>query len=759
MRTPPLQIALVFLALLVGGTPSWAQARQGTAPIRIHEVMTLQRLDGPITLDGLSDEAAWEKIAPFPLTMNFPTFQGAFTERTEIRIAYDEAYLYAAGRFYDTDRDGIRGNSLSRDRPSESDDLFALLLDSFNDNENALAFMTTPAGIRIDQNVFNDGQFDGSAMPVNESWNTFWDVATTVTDEGWFAEMRIPFSSLRFQDRDGRVVMGLMTWRWIARKSEGHTFPEAPPKWFLSALKPSIMQDVAFDGITSRKPVYVTPYALGGLAQRSALNDAETAYERRDDPTEDLGLDVKYPLTSNLTLDLTLNTDFAQVEADEEQVNLTRFSLFFPEKRQFFQERASIFDFNTGGQTRLFYSRRIGLSDEGPVRLYGGARLVGRLGAWDVGFLDMQTARTTFDTDDGPETIPSENFGVLRVRRQVFNENSYAGGMITSRLGDDGTYNLAYGLDGVLRLFKDDYLTFGLAHTLEDSLVKADAASPFDTGLLRIRMERRTNQGLGYVFEMKASGADYNPAMGFALRTDVTRLGSQVFYNVVAGEQSSFFKHLFALDGSAYVRNGDGSVESAEGGPRYGFILRSGAFLFVNPKVQFEDLREPFELSDEAMVPQGRYTFYGVTAFYAPPPRLFRTGLLLDTGTFYDGWRLTAGLRPTWTLSRFLELSGEYQLNRVRFPDRDEQFSGDIFRLRARASLNTHLSANTFVQYNSASDAVGVNVRLRYNFSEGNDLYIVYNEALNTDRHRETPFLPLTDTRTILVKYTYTFVW
>ncbi len=758
MRTPLLQIALIALALIVGSTPSWAQTRQNTTPIRIHEVMTLQRLDGPITLDGLSDEAAWEKIAPFPLTMNFPTFQGAFTERTEIRIAYDEAYLYAAGRFYDTDRDGIRGNSLSRDRPSDSDDLFALFLDSFNDNENALAFMTTPAGIRIDQNVFNDGQFDGQAMPVNESWNTFWDVATTVTDEGWFAEMRIPFSSLRFQDRDGRVVMGLMTWRWIARKSEGHSFPEAPPKWFLSALKPSIMQDIALDGITSRKPIYVTPYALGGLAQISELNDAETAYEQRDDPTEDIGLDVKYPLTSNLTLDLSLNTDFAQVEADDEQVNLTRFSLFFPEKRQFFQERASIFDFNTGGQTRLFYSRRIGLSDEGPVRLYGGARLVGRLGGWDVGFLDMQTARTTFDTDDGPETIPSENFGVLRLRRQVFNENSYVGGMVTSRLGDDGTYNLAYGLDGVLRLFEDDYLTFSLAHTLEDTLVNADGASPA-SGLARLRWERRSSEGLGYRFGVKSSGADYNPAMGFALRTDVTRLDGRVAYSVSPGDSSAFYKHTLALEGFAYTRNRDGTLESAELGPRYFFILKSGAFVFMNPKVQFEDLRESFELSDDAEVPEGRYTFYTTTLFYEPPPHLLRVGLFANAGTFYDGWRLSLGMRPTWTLSRFLELSGEYQLNRVRFADRDQQFSGDIFRLRARASLNTHLSANTFVQYNSASDAVGVNVRLRYNFSEGNDLYIVYNEALNTDRHRETPFLPLTDTRTILVKYTYTFVW
>lgn len=247
--------------------------------------------------------------------------------------------------------------------------------------------------------------------------------------------------------------------------------------------------------------------------------------------------------------------------------------------------------------------------------------------------------------------------------------------------------------------------------------------------------------------------------MGFALRTDVTRLGSEVSYSLTPGEESNVFKHILALEGETFARHEDGSIESAQVGPQYILIFKSFHTLFVNPKVQFEDLREPFELSDEVEVPEGSYTFYGITAVFEPAPRLFRLGGGLDAGSFYDGWVLSAGLSPTWTLSRYLELSGEYQLNRVRFPDRDQRFSGDIIRLRAKAALNTHLSANTFIQYNSFSDAVGVNVRLRYNFSEGHDLYVVYNEALNTDRHRELPFLPLTDTRTILVKYTYTFVW
>ncbi|MFQ5571113.1 MAG: DUF5916 domain-containing protein [Rhodothermales bacterium] len=716
--------------------------------VQAQDALVLSRLTEPIELDGLSNETAWQDIEPFPLTMNLPSFGGEHTERTEIRIAFDDDYLYAAGRFYDSNPSGIRGNSLSRDRASDSDDFFAVILDTFNDNENALAFMTTPAGIRIDQAVYNDAEFDGDNMPVNESWNTFWDVATVTTEEGWFAEVRIPFSSLRFQDVDGRVVMGLMTWRWIARKSEGHTFPEAPPKWFLSHIKPSIMQDVVLEGIYGQKPIYVTPYALGGLNQTTELNTAETAYDRHDDPTEDIGLDVKYSLTSNLTLDVTANTDFAQVEADDQQVNLTRFSLFFPEKRQFFQERSSVFDFNTGGQTRLFYSRRIGLSEDGPVRIFGGARLVGRIGRWDVGFMDMQTARL--------DTIPSENFGVLRLRRQVFNENSYAGGMVTSRIGTDGSYAFSYGLDGVVRVLQDDYVTFSLAHTFDDVMVNAGDVSPVRSGLFRARWERRSSQGLGYLMEAKSSGADFDPSMGFALRTDVTRLEGQVSYSLLPGEQSPFFKHMLAFEGSSYLRHEDGSLESAELGPFYVLSFRSGAFMFVSPKVLFEDLSESFELSDDTLVPAGSHTFFSTTLFYQPPPNLFRTGLFVDGGTFYDGWRITAGLSPTWTLSRYLELSGEYQLNRVGFPDRDQRFSADIFRLRAKAALNNHLSAGVFAQYNSASDAVILNVRLRYNFREGNDLYIVYNEAFNTDRHAADPHLPFTDTRTILVKYTYT---
>ncbi len=372
------------------------------------EIVVLPRLQGPIRLDGLSDEPAWQAVEPLPLTMHKPVFGGTPTERTEIRIAYDDDYLYASGRFYDSDPDGIRGNARERDGISPSDDNFALILDTFNDNETALGFITTPAGNRFDFTINRDAQIFISSrssqssqrmFPGNNSWNTYWDVAVDRNEEGWFAELRIPFSSLRFQDNEGKAVMGLIASRYIARKNETISYPAIQRKWMFGTIKPSVAQDVVLEEVYSRNPLYITPYALTGMNRSYQLNSAGSSYSRIDQPSRDVGLDLKYGITSNLTLDLTVNTDFAQVEADDERINLTRYTLFFPEKRLFFQERAGIFDMNIGSMNSLFYSRRIGLSEHGPVPIHGGARLVGRIGLWDVGLLDMQTARAAFVTE------------------------------------------------------------------------------------------------------------------------------------------------------------------------------------------------------------------------------------------------------------------------------------------------------------------------------------------------------------------------
>jgi hypothetical protein len=734
---------VVLLAQLLFVVTAWAQ---GSEPI------VLPRLNGPIRLDGLSDEPAWDVVEPWIPTQFEPDNGAPPTERTEFLVAYDDNYMYFALRAYDRDSTGIRSNTLYRDRLS-GDDHFEILLDTFNDNETGIVFTTTPAGIRKDAAISHDasGGSIASGGWINGDFNTYWDVETVANGEGWFAEMRVPFSSLRFQDEDGRVVMGITLQRKIARKTERLVFPPVPSIADFAFLKPSLAQKIVLEGIRPTKPLYVTPYGLGGVEQSFLPNESATGYPRTDDPKTEAGIDLKYGLTNNLTLDLTVNTDFAQVEADDQQINLTRFSLFFPEKRQFFQERAAVFEFRTGGLSRLFHSRRIGLTDDGrPVRILGGARLIGRWGGMDVGVLDMQTAKS--------DSLPSENFGVLRLRRQVFNPYSYAGAMITSRVGTDGSYNVAYGLDGVVRVAGDDYLTLQWAQSFDRELIDAGNLGLVSSGRFTAEIERRRRSGWGYSAALAWAGPDYDPGIGFTQRNDFTLLDDAISYTWLPGTASSLIWHTLGLAGFAFLRNADRSVESAEVGPEWEFAAKSGAGGTLHTKILYEDLVEPFVLSEDAVVPIGNYTFFQVGASYhVSHTRLFQVRPRLSAGTFYDGWQATAGVSPVWYVSPHLELSGFYEFNRIRFPDRDQGLDAHLARLRIGTALNTEVSTNAFIQFNSAANTVSANVRFRYNFREGNDLWIVYDEVMNTDRDRLTPTLPFTSHRTILVKYTYTF--
>jgi hypothetical protein len=399
----------------------------------------------------------------------------------------------------------------------------------------------------------------------------------------------------------------------------------------------------------------------------------------------------------------------------------------------------------------FFHSRRIGLTEDGePVRILGGARFVGRWGGWDVGFLDMQTAEG--------EMLPSENFGVLRLRRQVFNAYSYAGAMVTSRVGTDGRYNLAYGLDGVVRLAGDDYLTLQWAQTFDHEQIDDGNLDLVNSGRFTAEIERRRRSGWGYNAVVAWTGPTYDPGIGFTQRNDFTLLDGAGSYTWLPGEASSLIWHTLRLAGFAFVRNGDRSIESAELGPEWEFAAKSGAGGSLEAKALFEDLLVPFELSEEAVVPAGSYTFFRLGAsWHVSHTRLFQLRPRVEAGTFFDGWQATAEVSPIWYVSPHLELAGYYLFNRIRFPDRDQRFDSHLTRLRIGTALNTKVSTNAFIQFNSATNTVSANVRFRYNFREGNDLWIVYDEGMNTDRHRLTPTLPFTDTRTILVKYTYTF--
>ncbi|MEM9666670.1 MAG: DUF5916 domain-containing protein, partial [Bacteroidota bacterium] len=701
---------LAALLLLVAPSAGWAQAPM---PPPDPPPLYIPALTAPIVLDGVPDEAAWQAVEPLPLTVYQPVYGAAPTERTEIRIAHDETHLYVAGHLYDTDPANIRVNSLYRDRYS-GDDGFAVVLDPFDDNENALWFITTPAGVRLDWAVANDAVSSGRASAVNRDWNTFWDVATTITDQGWFAEMRIPFSSLGFQVVGDRVEMGLITYRFISRKAERHIYPSVSPDFSLGFAKPSQAHDVTMDGVTVQRPVYVAPYALGGTSRQVLVADDESHYTQEDDFSRELGLDVKYNLTANLTMDLTLNTDFAQVEADEQQVNLSRTSLFFPEKRQFFQERASVFEFFTGRRDRLFYSRRIGLEDGQPVRILGGARLVGRLGAWDVGLLNMQTARTS-----GLD-LPTENFGVLRLRKQVLNPYSYVGGITTTRVDGDGGYNLAYGFDASLRPVGDEYVTIRWAQTFDRNADGSGLSSDLKNGMVRVQWERRREQGLIYQGTAKWYGDDFNPELGFVTRENIVALTADVGYGWFPSAESPFRLVVPRLAGVLVARNTDGSIETGRVTQRWSTQLKNSARLNASAGLSYEDLLEPLALPEDTEIPVGGYTFVRAEAQYqANRARRVRSNLGLSAGTFYDGWRADVSVGPTWNVSSLLEVSTEYALNVVRFPDRNQGFDAHIARLRIQGALNKQLSANTFVQVSSAGDLVSANLRVRYNLREG----------------------------------------
>ena len=705
------------------------------------EPLQLTYLTESIQIDGLSNESAWQQVKPLPMIMYKPIYRGEPTEKTEIRIAYDKDYLYCSAWCYDTDASGIRVNSLYRDRSSK-DDKFGIILDTFNDKESALSFWTTPAGVRGDEAIFNDGKSD------NKHWNTYWDVATDQNEKGWFVEMRIPFSSLRFQDENGKVVMGLIAYRNIARKNERVVFPDLSPERGIDT--PSRAHPIILNQIYSQNPVYLTPYATGGLEQTPTLNDVETAYHLKNELARNAGLDIKYNVTSNLTLDTTFNPDFAQAEADDQQVNLSRFSLFFPEKRQFFQERSGIFSFNFLGRARLFHSRRIGIQDREQIPIIGGARLVGRIGNWDLGFLDMQTARKG--------DIPRENFGILRLRRQVLNPYSYAGLMFTNRIDEEGNYNFAYGLDGIFRIFGQEYLTLKWGQTFEDQVIQEKAFNFLDTAMFLVELTRRTDVGFDYELVAARSGKNFLPGIGYTRREDFTQLRGSARYDWLMGKGTSI-RQVSPLQFSGFVvlRNEDGSVESAQFDYKTDLEWKSGASVSLDFQIDYEDLTKDEDLPEDTVIPAGSYTFLKTEGgFNMSNGNLLRTDFDWALGRFFDGWRFDLGVKPTWNVSRHLEMISEYEVNVVRFPIRNQGFNAHIIRFRTRAALNTQVSLNAFVQYNSASDRFSTNIRFRYNFREGSDLWLVYNENFNTDRDYEIPRQLLTRERTVLLKYTNT---
>lgn len=709
----------------------------------------IQRLQGELVFDGIPDEAAWQLTEPFPMVTHQPVFGKEPEERTDVRILFDAQYVYVGASLYTSDPSAIMNTSKKRDELKPDCDWVAVVFDTYNDNETGLSFWTTPSGLRTDMAIFNDAQA-GMVMPLSPSWNTHWDVESRITDEGWFSEMRIPVSSLKFQEKDREVVMGMILIRWIPQHNATYIYPPIPAEYGdWSLMKVSMAQDVVFPGLNSRKPLYITPYVLGGISKMNELNDAETEYKLSRDEKFEAGLDLKYGITSNLTMDITANTDFAQVEADDEMVNLTRFDLYFEEKRQFFLERSSVFDFNTAGPTTMFYSRRIGLDDEGKiVPIIGGLRLIGRKSGWDMGFLNMQTMKS--------DSLPSENFGVLRVRKRILNENSYAGGIYTSRLGLDGSFNQVYGFDGLLRITGDEYLKLVWGQTFETGY----ANKPFalENARFVLNWQRRKDVGFYYDVFLSGAGKDYNPGIGFQNRYDYAVYGGMFNYNWLSPESSPIFKHGPRLQIFDWFNQSRGTRETVDLGLSWEMQLKSTWFFNAAVQYQYDHVFEEFPLSDDAEIPEDEYSFTSIAArFRTPMTRSVSLFMEYIYGQYYDGMMNSLMLQSGWSVASFLQFSGTYMFNKIDIPVRDQEFISHIGRLKAELMFTTTLSLSAFVQYNSAADIIGSNIRFRYNPREGNDLWLVFNEGTNTNLQRELPHRPSLAARTIMLKYTYTF--
>ncbi len=704
------------------------------------DTIIIDRIETPIQLDGNIDELAWLKISPLPLVTYSPAFGNPGTERTEIRVAYDDQYLYFSGKMFVKDIKDMQGNSLIRDLDLEGD-FFNVLLDSYNDNENMLGFFTTPTGQRLDAEVSNDAEGPNFW---NQSWNAFWDTAVKRTSEGWFAEMRIPFSSLRFEDNNGDVVMGMIVQRRIGRKNERMIFPAIPPKWNFARNKPSKAQKILLRGVHSKKSIYLSPFLVSSRRKRDPESDKkETTFDQQ------AGLDAKFSLSSNLTLDATINTDFAQVEADLTQVNLTRFSLFFPEKRQFFQERAGIFAFETGGNTRLFHSRRIGLTDNGdPIKIIGGARLIGRIRNTDIGLLSMQTA------NDG--IFPTENFGILRLRNRVLNKYSYVGSMFTTRIDGDGNSNLNYGVDGILRIVGSDYLSFKWAHTLSDSFTPATSFSVLDETLINVNWENRSLDGFGYKTEYSRVGQSYNPAVGFIFRNNISVFDQTLRYGKLLQNHNLILRHTPYASGNTVFLNDRKELWewSLAAGWRIDFLSR--AALTLEYAHQLNRLFEDFHFLERVIIPVGEYSYdRGRLSYVTSLGRRFRSTVDFETGTFFNGYRTSVKINPAWNVSKHLSFGMRLEVNKVNFNE-NESIKANIVSVNLTSAFDIHFSVASFVQYNSLEDRMATNIRLRYNFREGHDAFLVYNnQTFYSDSDTETL---IENSNSITLKYIYTFV-
>ncbi len=663
---------------------------------------------GPIDVDGRLDEPAWDSADTITdLRQREPLEGEPATEETVVRVLYDEANLYIGIEARDRRPGEIVARLLERDAlasfgflsglTQSPDDVVGIVLDTFHDRRNAFFFATNALGNQSDALVENE-------QNVNADWDGVWDVAGRRDEGGWSAELAIPFRTLRFPPGSPQT-WGFNVARLIKRKNEEVLWSS----WgrdnggLLKIARAGTLEGLA--GMRRGANLQVEPYALARV--RDASHVPEGSFDEDDEIKA--GGDAKWSITPNMTLDLTAFTDFAQVEADVEQINLTRFSLFFPEKRDFFLENAGIFQFGIGDfgppALLLFFSRRIGITGGSEVPLLGGARLTGRQGPWSVGALDVLT--------DEEGEAPRTNWSVLRVRRNVF-ARGQVGGIVTRVAPDGGDGSTALGADFSLQPTNEILITGMVA----GNLAPGDPSEPYAANLVF----DHTGDFWGSQVNWYVVGEGMRPAAGFVRRSGIHRLFGTLRQRPRPGHG---IRSITIRENAELVVSTDGELEDRRAQLNIESLLESGDQLNFSLERREERLDAPFALRPPALVvPVGDYDNTGWSASFESARKrpVWVEGRWSEPG-FYDGARRQVEGQVGWTPNPHLGLAVGWSHNRIETPH--GSLTTDLGLLRLALAATTHLRWDALVQYNGETDEVTGNFRLHWIWSPGSDLYLV----------------------------------
>jgi len=725
-------VAASKLCLLFLGLPLLAQE---SAP-QYAKTLVAVRAEADIEIDGRLEEAVWKEASPATGFLQTEPYEGrAATAETEVRVIYDASNLYIGVYCYTEDPSRIIVNDLKRDFNPNNGDSIEIILDTLADKRSGFLFVTNPAGAKYDAQLANDGR------DINSDWDGVWHVESSIHSDGWSAEFAIPFETLRFSE-EGGGSWGINFLRRIRHKNEIDTWILIPRRYLggpRSGYLVSFSGELAgLEDMKQGRNLKVKPFAVASLRDLSSEDSVDSDI--------DAGLDIKYGLTSQLTLDFTLNTDFSQVEADQQQINLTRFRLFFPEKRDFFLENSGVFRFgdlpmergmNRSQETHLFFSRRIGLSEEGtPIPILFGARLSGRMGAYALGFLNVQTRESGSTQEE--DFTPKENFTVLRVKRDLFSSSDF--GFIFTNRESLGTplHNRAVGLDANFRFFQNLTINPYWAKTQTPDRSDRDTAwkvsSQWEDNFLRLQ----------YIYTDLEE--NFNPEVGFVRRTGIRSNRFRLEFHPRPKENSiirEVVPHMRVL----YVTDQENRLLTRSGHFAVSIQLQDGSSVEIAHNTEFERLLEPFDIHPPISIPTDDYPYDNWQLRYSSDSSKPISGMVRYTkGTFFDGEQRSLVTGATFRPNYKFSIALNYTHNDVDL--RAGSFSTDLAILRTSYSLNTRMFLNALIQYNSEDGEVSSNLRFNFIHRPLSDLFLVYNEQRGVTGDREQD-------RGIFFKYTH----